>query len=99
MSSFLSIDISNFNLSNKLLSQLSEKLGKERFCRAFQEAINLQGMFGNDTTLPVLLLENCGMALISKEALFNHTGVILEHKPMVLLLSTKDKSLQLIIKT
>ena len=62
------LDLASFTPVNDLWPQLVERLGLERSGRAVRQALDLQAMRGDATTLPVLLLETCGLALIHAEA-------------------------------
>jgi hypothetical protein len=73
-----------------------ERLGFERSSRAVRQALDLQAMRGDATTLPVLLLETCGMALIQAEALRGQLGLAGAAELQVLLVSQPSLRLQLL---
>ena len=73
-----------------------ERLGLERSSRAVRQALDLQAMCGDATTLPVLLLETCGLALIHVEALRGQLGLAGAAELQVLLVSQPGLRLQLL---
>jgi hypothetical protein len=53
-------------------------------------------MSGQSGSLPVLFVETCGLALASSDLLREQTGLNGHGDRMVLLLSTREQSLQLL---
>ena len=53
-------------------------------------------MQGHAATLPVLLVETCGVALASTELLRHQTGLACHGERMVLLLNRRDEEVQLL---
>jgi len=53
-------------------------------------------MQGHAGTLPVLLVETCGLALASSELLRHQTGFACHGDRMVLLLSRREEAVQLL---
>ena len=96
MNHTLSFDFKHFITDNNLWPKFVEKLGIYRAQQAVRQALDLQLMNGDDSTLPVLLPETCGLALLSMEMLHLHTGYQCEQKGMVLLMNIREKSLQLL---
>ena len=90
------LDLARFTPVNYLWPQLVERLGFERSSRAVRQALDLQAMRGDATTLPVLLLETCGMALIQAEALRGQLGLAGAAELQVLLVSQPSLRLQLL---
>ena len=90
------LDLARFTPGNDLWPQLVERLGFERSSRAVRQALDLQAMRGDATTLPVLLLETCGMALIQAEALRGQLGLAGAAELQVLLVSQPSLRLQLL---
>ena len=91
-----SIDISSYNASNNLWSDLIEKLGLERAYKAARQALDMQLMQGNPDTLPVLLFETCGLALINTDLVSSFLGIPVYSSSMLVILSRKSKSFQLL---
>ena len=91
-----SLDLARFTPVNDLWPQLVERLGLERSSRAVQQALDLQAMRGDATTLPVLLWETCGLALIQAEALRAQLGLAGAAELQVLLVSQPSLRLQLL---
>ena len=90
------LDLARFTPVNDLWPLLVERLGFERSIRAVRQALDLQAMRGDATTLPVLLLETCGMALIQAEALRGQLGLAGAAELQVLLVSQPSLRLQLL---
>ena len=94
--SFSSVDFSTFTPANHLWQRMVEKLGLEKAQCAIRQAFDLQSMHGNSGTLPLLIFETCGLALVSIESLRYVIGLTLTDESTVLLISTQEYSLQLL---
>ncbi len=81
---------------NHLWPQLVERLGTDKAQRAVCQALDLQGMHGDDSTLPVLLVATCGLTLVSTDLLRHQSGLACHGSRMVLLLSVRDEEVQLL---
>ena len=91
-----SIDFSYSSLVNYLWPQFVEKLGIDRAQKAVCQALDLQKMYGNQNTLPVLFAETCGLALANIDLISNQMGLSCKGKGKVLIFSIKENSLQLL---
>lgn len=91
-----SLDLARFAPVNDLWPSLVERLGLERSHRAVQQALDLQAIHGTAATLPLLLVETCGLALVQAEQLRRQTGLVGAGERLVLLLSQRQASLQLL---
>jgi hypothetical protein len=91
-----SLDLARFTPVNHLWPELVERLGLERSSRAVQQALDLQAMHGTASTLPMLLVETCGVALVQAEQLRRQTGLVGGGERLVLLLSQRASCLQLL---
>jgi hypothetical protein len=91
-----SLDLARFTPVNHLWPDLVERLGLERSSRAVQQALDLQAMHGTSSTLPLLLVETCGLALVQAEQLRRQTGLVGAGDRLVLLLSQRSACLQLL---
>lgn len=91
-----SLDLARFTPVNHLWPELVERLGLERSQRAVQQALDLQAMHGTASTLPLLLVETCGLALVQIEQLRRQTGLVGGGERLVLLLSQRNACLQLL---
>ena len=69
------LDLAACTPVNHLWGELVERLGLERSTRAALQALDLQAMRGGDSTMPVVLVETCGMALLERGALRRATGL------------------------
>lgn len=82
---------------NHLWPELVERLGLERSGQACRQALDLQAMRGHAASLPVLLVETCGVGLVDRDALRAATGLpVPEAAGMVLLFSRQQLALQLL---
>ncbi len=86
----------NCIISNDLWSNFINHIGLSKAELAIRQSLDLQDMYGNTTTLPVLILETCGSALVNIEALRSLTGLPYFGKGMVLIYSSKFNSVQLL---
>lgn len=91
------IDLAAASPVNDLWSALVATLGLERGARAARQALDLQAMHGTPSTLPLLLVETCGIALVQRQQLRAATGLPVADDPGVLLLfSCRQAALQLL---
>jgi hypothetical protein len=82
---------------NHLWPQLVERLGSDRAVQAARQALDLQAMRGQPSTLPVLLVETCGVGLVERARLRAATGLPLpEESAGLLLFSKRQEALQLV---
>ena len=91
-----SINFKDCNLSNDLWSNFIDNIGLSKAKQAIRQTLDLQNMQGNTFTLPVLILETCGSALVQAETIRALTGLPSFDKGMVLIYSTKSNSVQLL---
>ena len=96
MNKSLSIDFNSCKVSNDLWSDFINHFGLLKAKLAIRQSLDLQDMQGNTYTLPVLILETCGSALVRTEVLRSLTGLPSFGKGMVLIYSTKSNSVQLL---
>ncbi len=94
-----SLDLARFTPVNHLWPELVERLGLDRSSRAVRQALDLQAMHGTPATLPLLLVETCGVALVQAEQLRRQTGLVGAGDQLVLLLSQRSACLQLLQKS
>ncbi|MEY3768049.1 MAG: hypothetical protein RLZZ11_1119 [Cyanobacteriota bacterium] len=91
------LDLASCTPVNHLWPELVERLGLERSARAAQQALDLQGMRGSASTLPVLLVETCGVGLLERLELRQASGLPLASEPgLLVLLSRQRQELQLL---
>ena len=81
---------------NYLWPQLVEKIGLEKAQKAARQALDLQRMNGSHKTMPVLLFETCGLALVNVDLVQKNTGFSCHGERLILILSTKDNLVQLL---
>ena len=94
-------NISPFNfdqcsLSNDLWTDFINKIGLIKANLAVRQSIDLQRMQGSASTLPVLILETCGTALVNSEAVKTYIGLSYLEQGMVLIFSSKLNAIQLL---
>ena len=85
------LDLARFTPVNHLWPELVERLGLERSARAARQALDLQAMRGLAGTLPLLLVETCGVGLVDRAQLRAATGLPLPEGPAVLLLFSRSR--------
>ena len=83
-------------LSNELWPNFINKIGFIKANLAIRQALDLQRMQGSTATLPVLILETCGTALINSKAVKTYIGLSYLDQGMVLIFSSKLKAIQLL---
>lgn len=91
-----SLELARFEPVNHLWPEVVERLGLERSQRAVRQALDLQAMHGTAATLPLLLVETCGLALIDAGQLRRQTGLAGAGERLVLLVSQRRLQLQLL---
>ncbi len=96
MTYFSGLEIEKYIPVNHLWTELVGELGIDRAQKAVRESLDLQRMYGSNTTLPVLLVETCGLALTRVDLVREKTGFPCYGNGMVLLLSIRKKFAQLI---
>ena len=94
-------NISPFNLdqcslSNDLWPDFINKIGFIKAKLAVRQSLDLQRMQGSNLTLPVLILETCGTALVNSQTIKTYIGLSCLEQGMVLIFSSKLNSIQLL---
>ena len=84
------------SLSNDLWPDFINRIGFIKAKLAVQQSLDLQKMQGSDSTLPVLILETCGTALVNSHAIKTYIGLSYLEQGMVLIFSSKLNSIQLL---
>ena len=93
-SSFVNFD--NCLISNNLWPEFINKLGIFKAKLAVKQALDLQKMQGKSSTVPVLILETCGTALVDSHFIKKHIGLSYVEKEMFLIYSNKLNAIQLL---
>ena len=83
-------------LSNGLWPDFIKRIGFYKAKLAVRQALDLQRMQGTSSTLPVLILETCGTALVNSQAVKNFIGLSYLEHGMVLIFSSKLNAIQLL---
>ena len=65
------LDFDKCILSNQLWPDFINKIGIFKAKSAVRQALDLQRMQGSFSTMPVLILETCGTALVNSEVVKN----------------------------
>jgi len=91
-----SLNLDKCSLSNDLWTDFINKIGFIKANLAVRQSLDLQRMQGTTSTLPVLILETCGSALIESQAVKAYVGISYLEHGMVLIFSSKLKSIQLL---
>tara|TARA_Y100001968_G_scaffold221761_1_gene204595 strand:- start:975 stop:1274 length:300 start_codon:yes stop_codon:yes gene_type:complete len=84
------------SLSNELWPDFINKIGFIKAKLAVRQSLDLQRMQGSTATLPLLILETCGTALINSKAIKTFIGLSYLDQGMVLIFSSKLKAIQLL---
>ena len=84
------------SLSNDLWSDFINKIGFIKANLAVRQSLDLQRMQGSTSTLPVLILETCGTALVNSQAVKTYVGLSYLEPGMVLIFSSKLNAIQLL---
>lgn len=84
------------SLSNDLWPDFINKIGLIKANLAVRQTLDLQRMHGTTLTLPVLILETCGSALVNSQAVKTYIGLSYLDQGMVLIFSTKLNAIQLL---
>ena len=91
-----SLNLDKCSLSNDLWSDFINKIGFIKANLAVRQSLDLQRMQGSTSTLPVLILETCGSALIESQAVKTYVGISYLEQGMVLIFSSKSNAIQLL---
>ena len=89
-------DLEKCNLSNELWPDFVNKIGLLKSSIAVRQALDLQRMQGNSSTLPVLIMETCGAALVNSQIVKNYIGLSYVDEGMLLIYSNKLCAIQLL---
>ena len=84
------------SLSNELWQNFINKIGLINAKLAVRQSLDLQRMQGSTLTLPVLILETCGTALLDSQAVKTYIGLSYLEPGMVLIFSNKLNAIQLL---
>ncbi len=84
------------SLSNDLWPNFINKVGLIKAKLAIRQTLDLQLMQGSTSTLPVLILETCGSALVNSKAVKTYIGLSYLEQGMVLIFSSKLNAIQLL---
>tara|TARA_B100000945_G_scaffold242272_1_gene198362 strand:+ start:65 stop:364 length:300 start_codon:yes stop_codon:yes gene_type:complete len=90
------LNLDQCSLSNDLWPDFINKIGFIKAKLAIRQSLDLQKMQGSTTTLPVLILETCGTALVSSQAIKTYIGLSYLDQGMVLIFSSKLNAIQLL---
>ena len=84
------------SLSNYLWPNFVNKIGFINAKLAVRQSLDLQRMQGSNSTIPVLILETCGTALVNSHAVKTYIGLSYLEQGIVLIFSSKLNSIQLV---
>ena len=90
------LDFDKSVLSNDLWPDFVNNIGIFKAKLAVSQAVDLQRMQGNSHTLPVLILDTCGAALVDYQLVKTLVGLSYVEQGMILIYSNKLKSIQLL---
>ena len=84
------------SLSNDLWPNFINKIGFIKAKQAVRQSLDLQRMQGSHLTIPILILETCGTALVNTKAVKTYIGLSYLEQGMVLIFSSKLNAIQLL---
>ena len=90
------LDFDKSFISNDLWPDFVNNIGIHKAKLAVSQALNLQRMQGNSQTLPVLIIETCGIALVNYQVVKNLIGLSSFEYGMILIYSNKLNAIQLL---
>ena len=96
MSNSSLFNLDQCSLSNDLWPNFINKIGFIKAKLAVRQSLDLQRMQGSNLTIPVLILETCGTALVNAKAVRSYIGLSNLDQGMVLIFSSKIKAIQLL---
>ena len=85
------------SLSNDLWPDFINKIGFIKAKLAIRQSLDLQRMQGSKYTLPILILETCGTALVNSQVIKIHIGFTQIEQGMLLIYSHKLNAIQLLL--
>ena len=91
-----SFNLDQCSLSNDLWPDFIKRIGFTKANLAVRQSLDLQRMQGSNLTLPVLILETCGTALVNSQSVKTFIGLSHLDQGMVLIFSSKLNSIQLL---
>jgi len=91
-----SLNLDKCSLSNDLWPDFINKIGFIKANLAVRQSLDLQRMQGSTSTIPVLILETCGSALIESQSIKTYIGISYLEQGMVLIFSSKSNAIQLL---
>ena len=91
-----SLNLDKCSLSNDLWPDFINKIGFIKANLAVRQSLDLQRMQGSTSTIPVLILETCGSALIESQSIKTYIGISYFEQGMVLIFSSKSNAIQLL---
>tara|TARA_Y100001968_G_C19341454_1_gene709716 strand:+ start:121 stop:420 length:300 start_codon:yes stop_codon:yes gene_type:complete len=83
-------------LSNELWPDFVDKFGIFKAKLAVRQTLDLQRMQGTSSTLPVLILDTCGTALVNSQFVKTIIGLNYIEQGMLLIYSNKLNAIQLL---
>ena len=89
-------DFDKCSLSYELWPDFINKIGISKAKLAVGQALDLQKMQGTASTLPVLIVETCGTALVNSQVIKTYIGLTYIDHGMILIYSNKLNSIQLL---
>ena len=96
MSNTSSINLNQCTLSNDLWTFFINRIGISKARIAVRQTLDLQSMQGSNYTLPILIIETCGSALISSEVVKTYIGLNGNDPGILLIYSYQLNSIQLL---
>ena len=91
-----SFNFNNSFVSNDLWPDFINNIGISKAKLAVRQSLDLQRMQGSSFTIPVLLIDTCGAALVHSQLVKIHIGLTYVDHRMLLIYSKKLNAIQLL---
>ena len=85
-----------YKILSKIICDFINKIGIFKAKLAVRQALDLQRMQGSFSTMPVLIVDTCGTALVNSQVVKNCIGLTYVDQGMLLIYSNNLNSIQLL---
>ena len=93
------VNLSECSHVKNLWSSFLMRFGSEKATRAIRQAIDLQNMRGDKTTVPILFVSTGGIALTTYDCIKKQTGISFYGNNKVILYCKKESEIQILHET
>tara|TARA_B100001250_G_C19555322_1_gene680882 strand:+ start:227 stop:523 length:297 start_codon:yes stop_codon:yes gene_type:complete len=96
MINLFDIDFDVASVDNHLWSNFVDRIGLQKASLAIRQSLDLQYMQGNNLTIPMLIVETCGTALVNITNLRIQSGLLANSSSNIIIYSSRNNSYQLL---